>query len=136
MPVWQARSTGVTLMSKSKWMPGIVPYGADQTVYLIIDRLAGSGDVQEIEIERPDLESVIADFMSGVVNDPRQIIAFNTLEHWSEDISEQIAREIESRCDMAGDSIPEHLRDFVEEFSAPMAMKSGSRIARPSALGI
>lgn len=110
-------------MSTSKWMPGIVPYGADQTVYAIVDRLAGSGAVDEIEIERADLESVITDFMSGAVNEPRRVVAFNTLEHWSEDISEQIALEIQSRCDMAGDCIPEYVRDFVEEFTASAGPK-------------
>lgn len=110
-------------MSKSRWTPGIVPYGADQTAYVIIDGLAGPGDVQEIEIERVDIEAVIADLMSGVISDPRRVIAFNTLEHWSEDISEQIAEEIQSRCDIAGERIPEHIRDFVENYTAPTALK-------------
>ena len=101
-------------MKQSKWMPGEVPYGADQTIYLIIDRLADRDRVRDIEIERADLEAVVADLMAGLVNDPRRIIAFNTLEHWSEDISEQVAWEIQSRCDMAGEHVPEHVRDFVE----------------------
>ena len=121
-------------MIKSKWMPGIVPYGADQTIYLIVDRLASSGNVREIEIERTDLEAVIADFMSGHVNDPRRVIAFNTLEHWSEDISEQLAHEIQSRCDIAGDRIPEHIRDFVEDLALPTARKA--RSGRPGSAAI
>lgn len=111
-------------MSNAKWMPGVIPYGADQTAYLIIDRL--TGNVQEIEVERADLEAVMDDFMSGHVNDPRRVIAFNTLEHWSEDISEQIAEEIQIRCDIEGDSIPEHIRDFVElHRQRAMATRSG-----------
>jgi hypothetical protein len=39
----------------------------------------------------------------------------NTLERWSEDVSEYIAFEIQTRCDIQGNRVPEHIRDFVEE---------------------
>lgn len=65
-------------MCDLKWTPGFVPYGADETAYLIVDRLTDPGNVREIQIERTDLEAVMADFMAGLVNDPRQVIAFNT----------------------------------------------------------
>ena len=72
----------------SNWTPSTVPYGADQTVYLVIDRFAGSGSVyRETEIERTDIETIIADLLSGQFNDPVRVIAFNTLEHWSDDVS-------------------------------------------------
>ena len=68
------------------WSPRIVPYGVDQTVYLVIDRFSGLGTVyRETEVERADLQTIIADLMSGQFNDPFRIVAFNTLEHWSED---------------------------------------------------
>ena len=121
----QARSTEVTPMNQSNWMPGNVPYGADQTIYLIIDRLAG----RDVEIECADLEAVMADLMSGLVGDPRRVVAFNTLEHWSEDISRQIASEIQSRCDIAGEPVPEHVRDFVEDHIAPSAKNDHERLA-------
>ena len=112
-------------MIQSKWMPGEVPYGADQTIYLIIDRLAG----REVEIECADLEAVMADLMSGLVSDARRVVAFNTLEHWSEDISRQVAWEIQSRCDIAGEPVPEHVRDFVEDNIAPSAKADHERLA-------
>ena len=85
------------------WTPRIVPYGADQTVYLVIDRFRGLGTVyRETEVERADLETIIADLMSGQFNDPIRVVAFNTLEHWSEDVSEDIATEIQTRCDIEG----------------------------------
>src|SRR6267378_2150696 len=37
----------------------------------------------------------------------------NTLEHWSEDVSKQIADEMQTRCDIEGVAIPEHVIDFV-----------------------
>ena len=69
-------------MRGSSWTPTIVPYGADQTVYLVIDRLGRLGSAyRETEIERTDLETIITDLMSGQFNDPARVVAFNTLEH-------------------------------------------------------
>ena len=112
-------------MNESKWIPGEVPFGADQTIYLIIDRLAD----RDIEIERADLEAVMADLMAGLANDPRRVVAFNTLEHWSEDISALIAWEIQSRCDIAGEPIPEHISDFVADHIARAAKADHERLA-------
>src|ERR1700737_5026739 len=99
------------------WTPRIVTYGADQTVYLVIDRFGGLGTVyRETEVERADLETIITDLMSGQFNDPVRVVAFNTLEHWSEDVSEDIATEIQPRCDIEGVASPEHTRDFVPSF--------------------
>ena len=101
-------------MSRTEWSPGTVPYGADQTVYLVVDRF-GSGSVyRETEIERTDLEAVIDDFLTGQFNDPVRVVAFNTLEHWANDVSRDVALVIEDRCDIAGEPVPEHVRDFVE----------------------
>jgi hypothetical protein len=107
-------------MPRTGWTPSFVPYGADQTVYLVIDRLGKLGSVyRETEVERADLETVIADLMSGQFNDPLRIVAFNTLEHWSDDVSEQIATEIQTRCDIEGVAVPEHIRDFVANRTGP-----------------
>jgi hypothetical protein len=47
--------------------------------------------------------------MSGQFNDPFRIVAFNTLEHWSEDVSEYIGFEIQTRCDIEGTAVPTSL---------------------------
>jgi len=107
-------------MPGTGWTPRIVPYGADQTVYLVIDRFGGLGTVyRETEVERADLETIITDLMSGQFNDPVRVVAFNTLEHWSEDVSEDIATEIQTRCDIEGVAVPEHIRDFVDSHAGP-----------------
>jgi hypothetical protein len=107
-------------MRKSSRTPMVVPYGADQTVYLVIDRFGQSGSVyRETEVEQTDLETIIADLMSGQFNDPIRVVAFNTLEHWSEDVSEYIAFEIQTRCDIQGTAVPEHIQDFVANYTGP-----------------
>jgi hypothetical protein len=100
------------------WTPRIVPYGADQTVYLVIDRFGVLGSVYR-EVERTELETIISEFLTGEFNDPVRVLAFNTLEHWSDDVSQEVAAEIQTRCDIEGIAIPEHMRDFVASFTGP-----------------
>ena len=107
-------------MPSTGWTPRIEPYGADQTVYLVIYRFGGLGTVyRETETERADLETIIADLISGQFNDPIRVVAFNTLEHWSEDVSEYIAFEIQTRCDLDGVPVPHHIREFVANYTGP-----------------
>jgi hypothetical protein len=49
---FESRFCGVeqTIMPKSG-TPSIVPYGTDQTVYLVVDRLSGGGVYRETEVE-------------------------------------------------------------------------------------
>ncbi len=102
-------------MPRNGSSPSMVPYGADQTVYLVIDRFGASGAVdREIEVERTDLETIIRELMSGHFNDPVGVIAFNTLEHWSKDMSSDVAAEIQTRCDIDGEPVPDYVKDFVE----------------------
>jgi hypothetical protein len=100
--------------------PSTVPYGADQTVYLVIDRRGASGSPhREIEVERTDLEIIIRELMSGQFNDPVRVMAFNTLEHWANDVSAEVAAEIQTRCDIDGEPLPEHVKEFVDRQVRP-----------------
>jgi hypothetical protein len=101
-------------MPRTGGSPTTIPYGADQTVYLVIDRFSSGTVYRETEIERADLETIISDFMTGQFNDPVRVVAFNTLEHWADDVSKDVAQEIQLRCDIAGEHVPEHIRDFVD----------------------
>ena len=94
--------------------PLIVPYGADQTIYLVVDSFSTrDGAYREIEFERSDFDTVVSDLLSGEFNAPVRVITFNTLEYWTEDISKQVAEEIQSCCDAEAAPVPDHLLDFV-----------------------
>jgi hypothetical protein len=61
-------------MPRTGSTPRIVPYGADQTAYLVIGRFGGLGSVyRKTEVERADLETIIADLFVGTIqrSDPR-----------------------------------------------------------------
>jgi len=94
-------------MPKTGWTPSIVPYGADQTVYLVVDRFGALGVAyRETDVVRTDLETTITDLMSGQFSDPVRVVAFNTAERWAQDVSKDIALEIQSRCDIEGHDVP------------------------------
>ena len=105
----QGEGTGVVVLN-----------GADQTAYLVVDRFGGVGTVyRETEVERTDFETIIADLMSGQFNDPVRVVAFNRFEHWAQDVSKDIALEIQSRCDIDGHRVPEAVEDFVDSYVGP-----------------
>ena len=92
--------------------PSSVPYGADQTVYLVVE--ASGPDAGVRKTERSDIETVISDLLSGRFSDPVEVLAFNTLEHWSDNLSKDVAREIRCRCDIEGHEVPAYLEEFVD----------------------
>jgi hypothetical protein len=106
-------------MPSTGWSPGTVPYGADQTAYLVVDSFSVGTVYRETEIERADLETIVGDLLTGQYNSPVRIVAFNTLEHWSEDVSSDVAAEIQMRCDIDGVPVPEHLADFMQCHARP-----------------
>jgi hypothetical protein len=105
---------------RRNWTPSIVPNGTDQNVYLVVDDSGRLGrSYRETDVERADLESVISDLMSGEYSDPVRVVAFNTAEHWAEDASEDIAREIQRRVDLAGHELPSSIESFVDRHLGP-----------------
>ena len=76
-------------MRKSNWTPSIIPSDNDQTVYLVAEDFGKLGRAwREADYEATDLETVIQDLLSGQYNNPIRVVAFNTDERWSEDVSE------------------------------------------------
>ncbi len=103
---------------RKPWIPSIVPDRYDETVYLVLEDFGRHGRAwRETDVERTDLETVIADFMSGQYANPVTVVAFNMAEHWSQDVSEDIAREIQMRADLAHSDLSSTLEEFVERHS-------------------
>ena len=93
------------------WTPSIVPTasGDAQTIYLVVNNFRHLGTA----------ESVITDLMSGLYSDPVRVVAFNTAEHWAEDVSQDVALEIQRRVDLAGDALPSSIEAFIETHTGP-----------------
>jgi hypothetical protein len=102
-------------MRKSHWTPSIVPGDNEQTVYLVAEDFGKLGRAwREADYEATDLETVIEDLLSGQYNNPICVVAFNTAERWSEDVSQDVAHELRRRCDLQLRDVPSSIQDFVE----------------------
>jgi hypothetical protein len=102
-------------MRKSGWTPSIVPNSDDQNVYLVVDDFGRNGRAwRETDVENTDLETVILDMLEGQYKNPVRVVAFNTSEKWSQDVSADVAHELRRRCDLQLRDVPFYLEDFVE----------------------
>jgi hypothetical protein len=105
-------------MRRSDWTPSIVP-NDNETVYLVAEDFGSLGRAwREADYDTTDLETVIQDLLSGQYNNPIRVVAFNTAERWSEDVSEDVALELRRRCDLQLRNVPSSVQDFVERHEA------------------
>lgn len=110
---------------RSAWTPSVVPNAGDVTVYIVEDDFGHNGRAyRETDVEQADLETTLEDLISGQFNDPIRVVAFNTSEEWSRDVSADIAQEIQRRHDIVGEPLPAHLQDFVDSYTGPVRQLS------------
>ena len=103
----------------NNFTPSIVPDASDQTVYMVLDDLGYLGRIwPEADEEGTDREMVIIDLLAGQYRDPVRVIAFNTAERWSQDVSQEIADELRRRCDQQMSELPLSISDFVERYES------------------
>ncbi|WP_249167256.1 hypothetical protein [Bradyrhizobium sp. JYMT SZCCT0428] len=85
-----------------------MPDDQDETIYLVADDFGKIGRAwREADYETTDLETVIQDLLTGQYRNPIRVAAIKTAERWPEDVSEDIAQELRSRCDI-GKQNPAH----------------------------
>jgi len=94
--------------------PSIAPHGPEQNTYIVLDDFGGrlGRAFRETGEERTDREAVIADLFAGEYSEPVRIIAFNTAEGWSRDVSVDIADEL--RRNYAVEDLSEPVLMFLE----------------------
>jgi len=103
-----------TRMPRTGSLPTIVPRGADQTVYLVVDSFGANGAVyRETEVERTDLEAIIGDLISGQFNYPVHPLPSMGLNFGPRTFQPILLPKF-TRCDIDGEPVSEHVNDFVE----------------------
>jgi hypothetical protein len=94
--------------------PSLVP-AFDVTVHIVLDDFGKAGRVYlETDEEDAGLEAVIGNLSTGQYNNPVRVVAFNTAEGWSRDVSEDVAWELLNRLVKEGNLLPAATRGFVE----------------------
>jgi hypothetical protein len=78
--------------------PSIVPDDVDRDVYIVLNDYGSLGrswcETSEGDAERA---AVIHDLLDGQFSSPVRIIAFNTAQGWSRDVTDEIASELHQR---------------------------------------
>ena len=94
--------------------PPIVPHGANQDTYLVLEDFGRMGCAwRETDVENADREMLIRDLVDGQYSRPVRIVAFNTTEGWSRDVTVDIADELRRRYVEFGE-LPESILDFMD----------------------
>jgi hypothetical protein len=64
-----------------------------------------------------DRATTIEDLIDGQYRAPARVVAFNTAEGWSRDVSEEIADELRTRINRAYVDVPSSLEDFLDRYA-------------------
>jgi hypothetical protein len=94
--------------------PSIVPHGADRDTYLVLEDFGRIGCCwHQTDADNADRETLIRDLVEGQYRQPVRIVAFNTAEGWSRDVTMDIADELRRRYIEFGE-VPDSILDFME----------------------
>ena len=94
--------------------PSIVPHGAKQDTYLVLEDFGRLGRAwRETDEECTVRERLIRDLLAGEYENPVRIVVFNTSEGWCRDVTVEIADELRRRY-VEYDEVPTSVLDFLE----------------------
>jgi hypothetical protein len=102
-------------------MPRLVSEPSDDvTVYLVLNDYGQFGIAyDETDPAQADRETIIRNFLSGQYSNALRVVAFNTVEGWSRDVSEDIAGEVLERAFDADDNLLEGTKRFIDRHVTP-----------------
>ena len=94
--------------------PPLAP-GFDFETYIVLDDLGKLGRAyREVDEEYADKTTVIRNINDGQYSKPARVVAFNTAEGWSRDVTEDIAREILDLAHRKAETLSKSAQAFVE----------------------
>lgn len=85
----------------------------DRTIHVVVLRGRYYAERKDCET---DLKSTIVDIVAGQITEAVSVYAFNPVEGWSRDVSEDVARACARRWseEYPGEKMPDDLRGFIE----------------------
>lgn len=90
--------------------PSIIPEATDD-VYIVLDDFGDLGRAWcETAETKANRATLVCWLVEGQFKSPVKIVAFNTAQGWSRDVSEEIADEVRRMTD----DVPASLQDFLE----------------------
>jgi hypothetical protein len=87
----------------------------DVTVYLVVNDFGKFGRAfVEADIAEADRETVLCNFLTGQYSNALRVVAFNTAEGWSRDVSEDLAGALLERAFDDDVNLTEHTKRFIK----------------------
>ena len=94
--------------------PSIAPSGPDQDIYLVLNDFGTLGRAWRETYEAgANRTTLVRNLLDGQYETPVRIVAFNTAEGWSRDVTVDIADEVRRRY-IEFDDVPESVLAFLE----------------------
>jgi hypothetical protein len=92
-----------------------VPREADQDTYLVLDDFGGrlGRAWRETDEQATDRQTLIRDLMDGQYGHPARIVALNSAEGWSRDVTKDIADELRRRF-VEYDEVPVSVQELLD----------------------
>ena len=85
----------------------------DRKIYLVLEFSNGAA-WRETDEDRTAYRTLISDLLTGQYDHPLRGVAFNPLEGWSRDASEDVANALEQHIATEGREVSAAMRDFIE----------------------
>jgi hypothetical protein len=94
--------------------PSLVPDDTNRDVYLVLDDFGRLGRAwRETDEAGTSRATLVLNLLDGQYEDPVRIVAFNTAEGWSRDVTVDIADEVRRRY-VEYDEVSESVLKFLE----------------------
>jgi hypothetical protein len=92
----------------------------DADFYLVIEGFGDRGpSFLETDVAQADRATIVSNMISGEYRDPLRVVAFNTVEGWSRDVSEEIAYDVLDRAYDADTTLSPSAKRFIDRHVTP-----------------
>jgi hypothetical protein len=96
----------------------------DVTVYIVVEDFGDLGrSFRETDLAEADFDTMVRNIISGEYRNPLRVVAFNTVEGWSRDVSEDIANEVLDRTYDADATLGVGTKRFIDMHVTPGAKR-------------
>jgi hypothetical protein len=118
------------MRSSASLVPGI---NEDRDTYLVLDDFGRLGrSWRETDEPSTARDAIIQDLLEGQYNSPVRVIAFNTGEGWSRDVSEEIAEALLEASAIDDQDLPTALEGFIDRHRMPWPEQLALTLRRTS----
>jgi hypothetical protein len=96
----------------------------DVTAYIVVEDFGDLGRAfRETDLAEADLGTIVHNMISGEYRNPLRVVAFNTVEGWSRDVSEEIAYDVLDRAYDPDTTLSAGAKRFIDRHVTPGAKR-------------